>query len=294
MQSAVGNAVVQASKPETRAVDQRRFPPKGPTEELQESGQLSREFVLEFTKRCAETLLSEESINMLEACSSLQEIGQLSVSWQREMLEHLGVQMDFGCKRLGEVPQRFDADTEVMEAFKAFQIACQQSAQAAQRQWQIKHGGTGSENGAPSQQQQTMQALPPEKRRFPPKPAKQLQTGGKLSRKFILEFTKKCAEMLLSKESIGMLSMCNDMNEVGLLSVRWQRELLEHLGVEMEYGCQALGQTPNRFGNDPEVMLYFKQFQMACAQSAQAASEKVTTRSKTQAAYGNGQVIEVG
>ena len=60
-----------------------------------------------------------------------QEMGSLSVQWQRQLLEQNGIQMDFGCRALGEVPQRFGADKEVMTAFKHFTEACSLSMQKA-------------------------------------------------------------------------------------------------------------------------------------------------------------------
>ena len=83
--------------------------------------------------QCTEVLTSDESIQQLAACGSMSGIGNLSVSWQRELLEHLGVEMDHGCRALGEVPTRFQGDNEVLHAFQAFQQACSQSAEAARK-----------------------------------------------------------------------------------------------------------------------------------------------------------------
>ena len=53
-------------------------------------------------------LLADDSIALLaKASSSTAAMAQLSVRWQRELLEHLGIQMDFGCQALGEVTQRY-------------------------------------------------------------------------------------------------------------------------------------------------------------------------------------------
>ena len=40
------------------------------------------------------------------------------------MLEHLGVEQDYGCRALSNVPRRFEADPEVLRAFKGFQTGC--------------------------------------------------------------------------------------------------------------------------------------------------------------------------
>ena len=129
IQSAFQNAMLEATKPAERPAEQRRFPPK--EGEMQRTGVLSREFVLAFTTKCVEVLMNDESLTMLSACSGMQEMGMLSVSWQRELLEHLGVQMDFGCRALGDVPMLFGQDQEVLEKFKSFQQACSDSAQQA-------------------------------------------------------------------------------------------------------------------------------------------------------------------
>ena len=80
--------------------------------------------------------------------------------------------------------------------------------------------------------------------------------------------------MLMEEESIALLAASGSEQECCKVSVRWQRELLEHCGVEMDHGCQALGQTPQRFPGDQEVYQSFVEFQQACGKSAQLAKEK--------------------
>jgi hypothetical protein len=53
------------------------------------------------------------------------------VQWQRQLLEHHGIQMDFGCRALGETPMRFGSDTEVMTAFEGFAKTCMMSVKRA-------------------------------------------------------------------------------------------------------------------------------------------------------------------
>ena len=84
----------------------------------------------------------------------------------------------------------------------------------------------------------------------------------------------QATEMLQSDESLEMLAACENMTALGNLSVSWQRELLEHLGVEMDHGCRALGETPARFADDEEVMTAFQAFQRMCGESAQLATKK--------------------
>ena len=71
------------------------------------------------------------------------------------------------------------------------------------------------------------------------------------------------------------------MQRIGQLSVTWQRELLEHLGVQMDFGCRALSEIPHRFGSDQELLASFQQFQMACSKSAQLAMQRHSQREST-------------
>jgi hypothetical protein len=201
-------------------------------------------------------------------------LSQLSVTWQRELLEHLGVEMDHGCRALGEIPRRFGDDEEVMTAFSAFQQACQNSARKALA------ARSGSEEGE-------RKPL-----RFPPK--KKLQTTGPLTREFLLAFSRKCAEVLTSDESIQLLSECPDMRVLSQLSVTWQRELLEHLGVEADHGCQELAMTPRRFGDDAKVMNAFTEFTKSCELSARRALERKRDRIKGSSTEGGtGSAVDV-
>eukprot|EP00966_Prymnesium_polylepis_P261824 6048061-Prymnesium_polylepis.1 len=57
--------------------------------------------------------------------------GMLAITWQREYLEHIGIQQDFGCQALARIPKRFGSDRQVAEAFQEFQKACMYCVQKA-------------------------------------------------------------------------------------------------------------------------------------------------------------------
>ena len=57
--------------------------------------------------------------------------GMLAITWQREYLEHVGIQQDFGCQALARIPKRFGSDKQVLEAFQEFQKACMYCVQKA-------------------------------------------------------------------------------------------------------------------------------------------------------------------
>ena len=245
-------------KPPVVPASERRF---APAAQLQSSGELSKKQILAFTKEATKMLLDDTSLAMLEAASTPQAAGSLSVQWQRQLLEHHGIEMDFGCRMLGMTPQRFGGDSEVMDAFKAFQQACGASMQKARKD---------------KDQPPSMAKLSMAERRF--NPAAQLQSSGELSKKQILTFTTECARMLLSDESINMLVQAGaqgGQQAIGQLSVMWQRQLLEHHGIEAEFGCHALGETATRFGSDKDVMKKFMAFQTACQKAMQKAAAKL-------------------
>ena len=130
VQAQITHAILETTKPESKPEAERRFPAKAGA--LQRSGPLDRETVLAFTRKCTEVLLSEDSIDRLAAVAhSMSAVGNLSVTWQRELLESFGVDMDHGCRALGDVPTRFQDDQEVLHSFMGFQQACGTSAQKA-------------------------------------------------------------------------------------------------------------------------------------------------------------------
>ena len=139
MQKAMQAHQIDATKPPEVGVDARRFTPAAT---LQSDGDLSRAKTLKFTREAATMLVDETSIAQLAKVArdapgpvggpaSQQAVGQLSVQWQRQLLEHHGIQMDFGCRALGTTPVRFGSDKEVMTAFQAFTAACMQSMKMA-------------------------------------------------------------------------------------------------------------------------------------------------------------------
>ena len=115
--------------------------------------------------------------------------------------------------------------------------------------------------------------VPESERRFAP--AAQLQSSGELSKKQILAFTKEATKMLLDDTSLAMLEAASTPQAAGSLSVQWQRQLLEHHGIEAEFGCHALGETATRFGSDKDVMKKFMAFQTACQKAMQKAAAKL-------------------
>jgi hypothetical protein len=85
-------------------------------------------------REAASLLHSEESQQLLVkavASGGKSALATVSVQWQRQLLEHHGIQMDFGCRALGETPMRFGSDTEVMTAFEGFAQTCMMSVKRA-------------------------------------------------------------------------------------------------------------------------------------------------------------------
>merc|ERR1712070_516727 len=75
---------------------------------------------------CIEMLKSEESEKLLkEMHQKKQEIGRISIQWQWQCFESLGIDHKFGVSQLGKVNSRFAADREMTTAMLRFQETCQ-------------------------------------------------------------------------------------------------------------------------------------------------------------------------
>jgi hypothetical protein len=100
-----------------------RFPPK---DTLQSSGDLNRTQILEFFEKCCAMLQSEETTDLLQKAAEAQrDIGRLSIQWQWQVFESLGIENKFGVQQLGQIKSRFADDTQVITELMRFQETCQ-------------------------------------------------------------------------------------------------------------------------------------------------------------------------
>ena len=188
------------------------------------------------------------------------ELGERIERLQREYAEHFGVEQELGMRELGALAAgdagELDAETrKAFEAMRAARDALKKSVEEAE--------GEKKESSRPT-------VSVPGSLRY--EPAAELQSEGELRRELILRFCQDMVRELMSEETIAALAEV-PQEKAGPLSVLWQRQYLESLGVEQEFGCEQLSMTPVRFPDDMEVMRRFKAFQTACAISMQKAMQ---------------------
>jgi len=244
----------------------RRFPP---ARELSAPDELPNDKLIELVLALAVELRTEETSKMLVTAVAAsadeqpqvrqRQLLELMDRWQREWFESKGYQHDAGVHLIFSIQEKYKPESsggapgsdKVLHALGRFKMAFQSAMNLAM-----------IEITKPP-------VAPIEKRRFAP--AASLQTEGELSREKILEFTRKAREMLFSAESLKLLRAAGSQSAGGKLSVQWQRELLEHVGVQMDHGCQMLGMVPHRYGSDKEVLEAFNGFASACQSSMEKA-----------------------
>ena len=225
----------------------RRFKLSGPPEELLAAGAgaISLAKLLEVIVGMTDWIASDETLEVLQshlrAPTAPIPPGILLRRWQREYMEHCGVEQDFGVASISSAAQGSDEIGVAVGKLSQLCASVQQRAISS-----------------------TMRAGPAGERRFKPRDdGGTMQTQGKLAKKQAIAFCQGIAKELMSPESLQLLaSMSPDLAKFA--NIRWQREYLEFCGIEQDFGCQALSNLPNWYGRDEEVARSFKMFQTAC------------------------------
>uniref|UniRef100_A0A7S0IM81 Uncharacterized protein n=1 Tax=Calcidiscus leptoporus TaxID=127549 RepID=A0A7S0IM81_9EUKA len=172
--------------------------------------------------------------------------------------------MEWGCQALSCVPQRFGTDEAVMRAFESFTMACQLGVHLAMTRHAAHAAGCAptTTTGAAT--------LSPTVKAFAPSEGA-LQSTGELARKTALRFCYGVSTVLVSEPVVDALSALKADEEIPAASVRLQREYLEHVGIEANFGCQALSRVPQLFSRDAVIMRAFQVFTSACQLSVNLA-----------------------
>eukprot|EP00965_Chrysotila_dentata_P112855 3728907-Pleurochrysis_carterae.AAC.1 len=161
--------------------------------------------------------------------------------------------MDWGCAALLRVPDRFARDPEVKNAFECFTLACRLSVHRALHLDADLARSEGMETSTVSQPSQPSKSVTSSPAARSAKPAKSkktlffepaegpLQQEGELSRQSLLRFCDGAAAALLSPRMLSAMAATATVAEAGALCVCAQREFLERVGIEEEFGCRRLG-----------------------------------------------------
>jgi len=224
--------------------EKRRFKP---ADTLQKEGKIDRTTIINFYDRCVETLNSWETRKLLqEATKEGRDAGALSVAWQREIFEAVGIEQELGVMTLNRLQFEFPDDKGLFLMMKNWMNACQSSVGGAIQHLDPKfHAGEASS------------------RRIAP--ADELQREPPVDREILMEFMTKATEMMKSEETAELLNG-KDRKDIDALIVNWQRQQLEALGIEQELGCYALQHGAMvRFTDDEEYMTAMRTFYVSCS-----------------------------
>jgi hypothetical protein len=180
---------------------------------------------------------------------------------QREYAEHVGVGEDLCMGTLDALGERADAgvetdDVETRKAYGTFR-----AARAALRAGVEEAASLGDDG-------KQINMMDAKWERFAK--ADKLQADGKMSRAQVLRFSTGIVAELMKEEALQQFAKLPD-DKAGQLSVLWQRQYLQSIGIEQEFGCRQLSLVPMRFKDDQEVQRAFKAFQTACVASIQKA-----------------------
>jgi hypothetical protein len=165
-------------------------------------------------------------------------VNKLSIRWQRETFESMGIQADFGITCLSNLySDPMFKDPAVNRAFQIFPRVCQYAVNEAMKK-----------------------EVP---RRFAKK--EPLQSEGKLTKDQILEFFTECGKMLLSSETAALIAEAKEAKEdFGQLCVNWQWQVFESLGIDYELGVRTLNMIPQEYASDLSMKTELVRFQQLC------------------------------
>jgi hypothetical protein len=228
-------ALMTANQRAPADASQRKY---APAATLQRDGEISDATLCAVIDRCVAVFssptLPTELLEVMRAQN--RSADSILIKWQREFLEGEGLDQDFGVGKLRALPGR-----------AAAAAAARGSGEAPPPAADGGSGGGASDLdraiGALKRMADTLQQIgahatieyqrptPQELalRRF--KPAETLRTSGTLGREDILKFCTEAAKWLLADDSIAKLGAL-DEQVAGPMSVAWQREYLETMGIE--------------------------------------------------------------
>mmetsp|Transcript_22112 Transcript_22112/g.32959 ORF Transcript_22112/g.32959 Transcript_22112/m.32959 type:complete len:480 (-) Transcript_22112:283-1722(-) len=240
-------SVMKSMLPYARAGEvKRRFKPASTLRTS--GGVMAKPYILQFFKKCSDMLRSKETKRLFqEAKARGEDLQKLSIRWQREMIEQIGYEQEFGVNSMMLLPLYFPNDRQLMMEMQLFQNICQRAVQNAM---------------APSPQ---MADFDISKRRYQPKKGL-LRSKGRLPRDMYKKYFLMTAKELTSDTSVKLLKAAKrEGKNVGLQSVKWQREIFENLGIEQDYGVECLNRLTVDYPKDKELHQLMFKFAKACA-----------------------------
>jgi len=148
---------------------------------------------------------------------------ELVIGMQTERMQALGIEPSVGVKCLKSLPQFYPSETELIEKANEFRT----DSQEAFLKYLIEH----------------------------PMEESKLQTEGKLTRTQVLNFIDTCNTMMRSKGTKQALREFWEQNQQppNHLMIQKQREILNYIGIEPEFGISELNQLSVNFPGDTDL-----------------------------------------
>lgn len=191
-----------------------------PSHSLKMTGSATREELVRYLNKAVGLLQSPETLDLLRRCQAAgDDMRRCVVRWQHEALEWAGLERHHGFAQVNAIITRYAADKALCAALRTMQ--------AAKRELFIQACLPNVRAAAMASE-----------RRFPA--ATTLQTEGIIDVS-VVERLGQLFGNAIDSEAFGA-TVRRRGEAPSIVAVRWQRELLEHLGVEQDWGVRALGQ----------------------------------------------------
>lgn len=233
-----------------------RFPGPPLREPQLTEGPVPREIMMEFFALAEETLLSLETKILLQlerekrgGLKDPQEmiavLPLLVIKWQHECFAHCGVDPAVGVMELCRMDfsESLMKDKELIEGKTRFVSIC------GIIQREITQGDA-------------VKCGPAEERKL--KPQKELQSSGKVDRAILVEFFDKTSQLLVGAWLQLLAEEKATPQEQAIRIIKLQREALENVGLEQDFGCRVLDFVEFDHKDDEEVLKKKKKFLKSC------------------------------
>lgn len=200
---------------------------------------IPRDVILGFLTDCTAKLMEKDVMEKMaeKHVTTNTSLYEITIEYQRDVMENSwGIERSFGCQYLSRVTQHFPDDQEIFNAAKRFMFIAMRSYVNG-----IKH--------------------------IPKIRTKPLQTYGKLSESTVYEFFESCNATMMMPETKNKLKAHFELTQQppNQLIIDIQREILVMLGIEADFGCEALGKMMQKNTSDGNMLYKFQLF-MLCAQ----------------------------
>ncbi len=226
----------ESSKHEIKEEHKRKISDKLPIIYKNEEGSyLTRDIILRYLLEIPVIITEPYNIDEIveDSINSGKPLHLTAMEFQRDILEfNYQVERNYGCEYMSKIPNEFANDLELNIAARDFMMAAMKSFTKAIDVRKEKYIGV------------------------------KLKTSGGMTRDTILEFLEACNATMSLPETKELLS---DIVRVEKKSpaercVQIQREILEKLGFNKDYGVSCLNNIARDFPNDREIEVKMQHF----------------------------------